>query len=191
MRPEVGNPAQARYVGRRMMLSKRGGHAALAIVMAIAVAACTGDETVDLSTTSSVVSGQPPAGEATTTPVEPTGDSTTSTSLVGVTVEEYEVVARESDTTGETIFVVVPPAAYTDVDIENFVLDLYESGTATYGAEVFDEATAVDAFRKPEAERTEDESALVAQHHLASLVDGTTIVFRGPLAASGELVIGS
>lgn len=173
-----------------MMLSKNGRHAALAALLVIGLAACNGDETVDLSTTSSVVSGQPTVDQATTTSVEPTG-SAPSTTLVGVTVQEHEVVARESGTDGETIYVVVPPAAYTDVDIENFVLDLYESGTATFGAEVFDDSVAVDAYRKPEAERTEEETALINAHHLASLVDGTTIVFRGPLASSGETVIGS
>jgi hypothetical protein len=174
-----------------MMLSKSGRHAALAVSLVIGLAACNGADTVDLSTTSSVISGQPPAGEATTTSVEPGGSTTTVTTMVGQTVDEYEVVGRESDATGETIYVVVPPAAYTDVDIENFVLDLFERGTATYGAEVFNDVAAADAFRKPEAERSEDETALIGQHHLASLVEGTTIVFRGPLAGSGETVIGS
>ncbi len=173
-----------------MMLSKSGRHAALATRLVIGLAACNGDDTVDLSTTSSVVSGQPTVDQATTTSVEPTG-STTATTLVGVTVEGHEVVGREAGTDGETIYVVVPPAAYTDVDIEIFVLDLFESGTATFGAEVFDDAIAVDAYRKPEVERTEDETALINAHHLASLVEGTTIVFRGPLASSGETVIGS
>ncbi len=173
-----------------MMLSKSGRRAAFTALLVIGLAACNGDETVDLSTTSSVVSGQPTTDQATTTSVEPTG-STTPTTLVGVTVEDYEVVGREAGTDGETIYVVVPPGAYTDVDIENFVLDLFEAGTATFGAEVFDDSVAVDAFRKPEAERTEDETAQVNAHHLASLVGGTTIVFRGPLASSGETVIGS
>jgi hypothetical protein len=175
-----------------MMPSKVGRHAGLALLLVIGLTACNSDDTVDLSTTSSVISGQPPTDQATTTSIEPTGSSTTATTvLVGEPVEEYQVVGRASDTSGETIYVVVPPAAYTDVDIENFVLDLFEDGTATFGAEVFDDEAAVDAYRKPEAERTEEETALIDQHHLASLQNGTTIVFRGPLSGSGEIVIGS
>ena len=91
---------------------------------------------------------------ATTTTVAP-GGHTTSTSLVGEPVASYEVVARVSDPAGETLFIVIPEGAYTDVDIENFVVGLVDSGEVTYGAEIFDNPGAVDAYRKPEAERTE------------------------------------
>ena len=120
-----------------------------------------------------------------------TGGDTTSTTLVGQQVAEYEVVARVSDPAGETLFIVIPPGAYTDVDIENFVVGLVDSGEITYGAEVFDDNGAVDAYRKPEAERTEGETQLIEQHHFASVQNGTTFIYRGPFAESGEFVIGS
>ena len=101
------------------------------------------------------------------------------------------MVARVSDPAGETLFIVVPPGAYTDVDMENFVVGLVDTGEVTYGAEVFDDPGAVDAYRKPEAERTEGETQLIEEHHLASVQNGTTVVFRGPFAESGEMVIGS
>jgi hypothetical protein len=172
-----------------MRFLKTTRYIALLGLVAFVVAACD-DNGAELSTTSSLVSGPAPTGESTTTSVTPGGDSTT-TSLVGESVGDYEIVARETDTAGETLYIVIPAGAYTDVDIENFVLDLVEGGTATFGAEVFDDATAVEAYRKPEAERTEEETALIAQHHFVSLENGTTLVFRGPFVASGELVIGS
>ena len=172
-----------------MRLSKLIRYVALPGLIVLAVAACD-DNTADLSTTSSLVSSPTVTGEPTTTSVTAGGDSTT-TSLVGQSVGDYETVARESDTAGETLYIVIPPGAYTEVDIENFVLDLVESGTATFGAEVFDDAAAVEAYRKPEVERTEEETVLIAQHHFVSLQNGTTMVFRGPLESSGELVIGS
>ena len=172
-----------------MNSSRRFVYLILSPLVALVVAACDSGETA-LSTTSSVIAGQSTTAEATTTSVAGGGGGATTT-LVGESVGTYEIVARESDTGGETLFIVIPPGAYTDVDIENFMLDLVEGGTATFGAEVFGDAAAVDAFRKPEAERTADETALIAEHHLASLENGTTIVFRGPFESSGEMVIGS
>ena len=42
-----------------------------------------------------------------------------------------------SDPAGETLYIVIPEGAYTDVDIENFVVGLVDSGEVTYGAEIF------------------------------------------------------
>jgi len=161
-------------------------------LLVLAIAACDDGETTDISTTSSLVSSPTTGGggDATTTTVATEGD-TTSTTLVGQQVAEYDVVARVSDPAGETLFIVIPPGAYTDVDIENFVVGLVDSGEITYGAEIFDDNGAVDAYRKPEAERTEGETQLIEQHHFASVQNGTTFVYRGPFADSGEFVIGS
>jgi hypothetical protein len=101
------------------------------------------------------------------------------------------VVGRESGEEGETIYIVIPSGAYTDVDLENFIYDLYESGAATHDAEVFDQADAVDAFRTAESERTEAAQELVDKHHFVSLIDGAVIRFQGPFAGVGELTIGS
>ena len=161
-------------------------------LLVLALVACDDAETTDLSTTSSLISSPTTGGggAATTTTVAAAGDTTSST-LVGQQVAEYEVVARVSDPAGETLFIVIPPGAYTDVDLENFVVGLVDSGEITYGAEIFDDSGAVDAYRKPEAERTEGETQLIQQHHFASVQNGTTVVYRGPFADSGEFVIGS
>ena len=174
------------------MISSKTLRLGLFGLLVLALAACDDGETTDLSTTSSLVSSPTTGagGVATTTTVAPGGD-TTSTTLVGQQVAEYEVVARVSDPAGETLFIVIPPGAYTDVDLENFVVGLVDSGEITYGAEIFDDNGAVDAYRKPEAERTEGETQLIEQHHFASVQNGTTVVYRGPFADSGEFVIGS
>ena len=172
-----------------MSWSKPIRYGAISGLLVVVLAACD-DGGAELTTTSSLVSSPTTADVSPTTSAALGGESTT-TSLVGQSVDGYEIVARESDTAGETLYIVIPPGAYTDVDIENFVLDLVESGAVTFGAEIFDEETAVEAFRKPEAERTEEETTLVSQHHFVTLSNGTTIVFRGPFESSGEFVIGS
>jgi hypothetical protein len=158
----------------------------------VVLAACDDGETTDLSTTSSLISSATTGDSAaSTTTMPPNGSTMVSTTLVGETVSGYEVVARVSDPAGETLFVVIPPAAYTDVDIENFAVGLVDNGTVTYGAEIFSDTAAVDAFRKPEAERTEEETQLIEQHHFASIQNAGVVVFRGPFADSPDIIIGS
>src|SRR3970040_549700 len=92
-------------------------------LLLLVVAACNGDETADLSTTSSLIASPTSvAGSETTTSVGPGGGESPTTSTRGESVAGHEIVARESDTAGETLFVLIPPGAYTDVDIENFVV---------------------------------------------------------------------
>lgn len=158
------------------------------LALTVLSAACDGEEAA-LTTTSSLVTDPGEDGLPTTSVVAP-GEGT-STTLVGESVGNYEIVAREPVTDGEIVYIVIGPGAYTDVDLENFLIDLYESGTATYGAEVFDDAAAADAYLKAEEDRTAEEVALIEQHHFASLVGGTIIRFQGPFTESGEFVLGS
>lgn len=157
------------------------------VALAVLAAACDGGEAA-LTTTSSLITG---SGDGTSTTTVAVPDDQTSTTLVGQVVASYEIVAREPGTDGETVYVVIPPGTYTDVDIENFLGELYDSGTATYGAEIFDDAAAVAAYLKAEADRTPEEVQLIELHHFASLVGGTIIRFQGPFAESGEFVLGS
>jgi len=173
-----------------MMSSKRLRFGLFGLLV-LALVACDDGETTDLSTTSSLIASPTTGGEVATTTTVAAGGDTTPPTLVGQQVAGHEVVARVSDPAGETLFIVIPPGAYTDVDIENFVVGLVDSGEVTYGAEVFDDPGAVDAFRKPETERTEGETQLIDQHHFATVQNGTSMIFRGPFADSGEFVIGS
>jgi hypothetical protein len=164
---------------------------AVIAVLVLLVCGCDNGGSPELTTTSSLVGSTIADGGSTTTSVEPGGESTTTTTLVGESVESYDIVTRVSETAGETLYIVIPPGAYTDVDIENFVIDRLEDGTLTYGAEIFEDADAAAAFKKDAADRTEDEKTLIETYHLATLVDGSTIVFQGPLSNSGQMVIGS
>ncbi len=161
---------------------------AVLVVMALILSACDGDE-AELTTTSTLVTETSAPADSTTTTVLP-GESTTSTTA-GSSVASFDVVAREAGDAGDTVFIVIPQAAYTDVDMENFVGDLLEEGVVTWGAEIFDDIVALEAYQKVEADRTEEEVELIAQHHFVTLVNGDTIIFRGPFEESGEVLIGS
>jgi hypothetical protein len=164
----------------------------LGLFAALVFAACDGDS-AELTTTSVLITESSPAveqGATTSTPLA--ADQTTTTRVLrGQTVDSHEVVGREADDDGETLYIVIPPGAYTDVDLENFILDLYESETAPWGAEVFDDKAAVDAYLVTSDDRSEEEQLLVEEHHFVSLVNGAVIRFQGPFSDSGEYPIGS
>ncbi|MEE8374935.1 MAG: hypothetical protein V3S26_01265 [Acidimicrobiia bacterium] len=161
----------------------------LLVAFAMLVAACDGEQ-AELSTTSSLITGttETPV-QVTTTTLEQ--DITTTTILRGETVASYEITVRISTDNGEIFYVVIPPGAYTDVDLENFVGDLLEANPGLWGAEVFDDEAAVQAFVISEDQRTEEQQALLDENHFVSLIGGDTMKFQGPFAEFGEFVIGS
>jgi hypothetical protein len=159
------------------------------VAFAMLVAACDGEQ-AELSTTSSVITGTTETpGQVTTTTLEQ--DTTTTTILRGEIVASYEITVRISTDNGEIFYVVIPPGAYTDVDLENFVGDLMEANPGLWGAEVFDDEAAVQAFVIPEDQRTEEQQDLLDENHFVSLIGGDTMKFQGPFAEFGEFVIGS
>ena len=166
---------------------------ALLLTFGLVVAACD-DGTVELSTTSSLVTGTtevPDQSESTTTLAEGDNGGTTATSLVGETVGSFEIMVRISGENGETLHIVIPPGAYTEVDLENFIGDLKEADPELWGAEVFDDEEAIQAFVIPEDQRTAEQQVLVDDHHFVSLVNGDTLRFQGPFSEFGEAIIGS
>jgi len=162
-------------------------------VLALALVACDGDEP-ELSTASTIITGGTNAPATTTTtdaPGEGSGGSAPSTTLVGQTVTDFDVVARFPNDNGEERYYVIPNAAYTDVDLTQFVIELLESDSELYGAEIFDSEEAADAYQVDEAERTDEETALIERHHFVTLVGRDRIEFRGPFSEFPGGAIGS
>jgi hypothetical protein len=161
------------------------------VAFAMLVAACEGEQ-AELSTTSSLITGTTETpGQVATTSVAEVEATTTTTILRGETVASYEIAVRISTDNGEIFYIVIPPGAYTDVDLENFVGDLLEANPGLWGAEVFDDEAAVQAFVIPEDQRTEEQQGLLDENHFVSLIGGDTMKFQGPFAEFGEFVIGS
>jgi len=163
------------------------------VLLGLVLTACSSG-TVELSTTSSLVTGttESPGQAGTTTTLSggDSGDQTPST-LVGESVGSFEIIVRIAGEDGETLHIVIPPGAYTEIDLENFIGDLKEADPELWGAEVFDNEEAIPAFVIPEDQRTAEQQALVDKHHFVSLVQGDTIRFQGPFSEFGEAIIGS
>lgn len=130
--------------------------------------------TTTTTTTTSIPDDQPP----------PTGEPVDQ-------VTGYEVISRLSTDTGETLYLLVPPGNYTDVSIENFIGTLLQADPVVSGLEIFDDRGAIDAALKPEEERTDEERALLAAHHLVTVIERRQVLFRGPLSGYDDFVIGS
>lgn len=163
---------------------------ALLIALALAGVACTGDD-AELSTSSTIVTGGTNAPTTTTTQGEGEGDGSSSTTLVGQPVAEFEVVARFPNDQGEQQYIVIPDGAYTDVDLENFVIDLIEANPDLFGAEIFDDPDAAAAFALQADQRSEEQNTLIEEHHLVTLVGRDSIEYRGPFAEFPGGAIGS
>ena len=160
------------------------------VVMSLFIGACD-SATVELSTTSSILNGTTAPGTETGTTTPAGEDVQTTTTLRGETVGSYEVLVRLFGDNGETFHILIPEGAYTDVDLENFIGDLIEDVPELWGAEVFDSEEALEAFVIPEDQRTDEQQALIDEHHLVSLVNGDIMRYQGPFVEFGEFVIGS
>lgn len=165
---------------------------ALLAVFALFVVACDGD--AELSTDSTILTGPggtDPASEETTTTSGGSDGTSPPTSLAGESVSGYEVVHEIENDNGVEQHIVIPNGAYTDVDLENFVVDLIEANPDLYGAEIFDDAAAAAAFLVAEAERSEEEISLLERHHFVTLTGRDRIDFHGPFAEFPGGAIGS
>lgn len=163
----------------------------LVICLTAALVACDGGD-AELSTSSTIITGGTNApATSTTEPATDTTEGSTVSTLVGETVSSFEVVARFPNDNGEERYYVIPNGAYTDVDLENFIIELIESDPDLYGAEVFDSAEAAEAFQLDPADRTEDDQALIDRHHFVTLVGRDAIEFNGPFAEFPGGAIGS
>ena len=180
-------PGAARVRLYAMMSSKTLRFSLFGLLI-LALAACDDGETTDLSTTSSLVSSPTTAGEvATTTTVAPGGD-TTSTTLVGQPVAELRSRGPSvRPGRGDALHRYPCPGIYRcrPRELRRRPCRQWRDHLRRRDLQ---RPGAVDAYRKPEAERTEGETQLIDQHHFASVQNGTTVVYRGrsPTQASSS-----
>ena len=180
--------------------------AALA-VLAMATACGGDDDPALVTTTSRVVTTAAPTTESdptttttTTTTTPATADEPESTTEAPSTAEaedqeggeiSYRVARQESTRDGTVLHLEVPPGDYTDVDLENLVLSVYEERDDLYELHVLDSREALSALLTPESERTPEQNALLESHYLISFLEGAILRFQGPFANLEGYIVGS
>ncbi len=179
----------------------------VAALLSVAAAACGSDDVPALVTTTSRVvttaasTTTAPELETTTVPDTPTmveepaetaeDASDTETDAVEASEIFYRVVRQEPTRDGNRLFLEIPSGSYTDRELENLVLSVYEERDDLYEVHVFDNRDAVEVLVKAEEERTADESELLDRHYLVSLLEGSILRFQGPFANLEGFIIGS
>lgn len=166
------------------------------VAVVILVAACSPEE-AELTTTTTTAPSEstttaPDADETTSTEAEDDADDGDGDGVSEPAISDYDVVVRSSGTAGETLWILIDPGDYTDIDLENLIRELVDESDVTLaGIRVFDDLDALEAGRVDSEARTDDEQALVDEHFLVSLVDGAIIRFEGPYSEFGETAVGS
>lgn len=175
------------------------------LVFITAVGCGNDDDPALVTTTSQVVTTAAPTTTAptlsTTTPSSTaTGDSTangtgseqeTESDVLVDNEIYYRVVRLEPTREGNLLYLEIPAGNYTDVDLENLVLSVYEERDDLYEVHIFDNPEAVKALLKGEGERTPEEAELLDRHYLVSLLEGSILRYQGPFANLEGFIIGS
>ena len=172
--------------------------------LALAAGACGVDNGTELvTTTSQVVTTAAPTTTApqieTTTTVAPSttvveaeeAAPDTTTDPLEANEIFYRVVRQESTRDGNRLFLEISPGDYTDIDLENLVLSVFEEREDLFELHVFDNRQAVEALVKAEGERTAEDEDLLDRHYLVSLLEGSILRFQGPFASLEGFIIGS
>lgn len=169
-------------------------------------AACGGDDGPALvTTTSRVVTTAAPTTEpdpdtmtTSTTTTTATDEPWSTAGSSSTTVAEgeggeipFRVARQESTRDGTVLHLEVPPGDYTDVDLENLVLSIYEERDDLYELHVLDSREAVSALLTPESERTPEQRTLLESHYLVSFLEGAILRFQGPFANLDGYIVGS
>lgn len=172
----------------------------IALFAAVVMVSACNPEEAELTTTTTTAPAETTTSESaddsTSTTVDDDGESDENDDEDGdaaaPAISDYEVIVRGSATGGETLWILIEPGDYTDVDLENLIRELVDESDATLaGINVFDDRDALEAGRVDPDARTDEEQELVDDHFLVSLVDGAVIRFEGPFEEFGETAVGS
>lgn len=145
-------------------------------------------------TTTTTTAGRPPSATTTTIappggtgegPVETTTTTTTST-VPGSFVPAFTILERTAD---DVLVVAVPPGTYSDVDLQNLVSEVVERFAPVNGLHIVDDEGATDLVLA-ESLSAEDQ-AFLDDHYFLRLEEGFRMVFLGPFADVGEVILGS
>ncbi|MEE8330412.1 MAG: hypothetical protein V3R84_01420 [Acidimicrobiia bacterium] len=158
-------------------------------VSCLAVVSACGDSSGATTTTQTTTA--PPV--VTTTPATVTADNTPSTTSAatpttgpGFSFPEFTIVERTDD---DVLVVAIPAGTYTDIDLQNLVGEMVERFPPVNGLHIIDD-TAVTQLVLADSVSAE-EQALLDLHYFLRLEDGFRMVYLGPFAEVGEVILGS
>ncbi len=175
----------------------------LLFIVTLAASACSRsgiDTTVATTESTGTTSDVSTTGgtDATTSSPDSTAGSTTTvaapdstTSTVAVEVPEYSIESRTGGTGGDTVVILLEPGTYTDLDLETIVVDVVERFAPVATVHVVDDSSVVPLVLEDLSALAAEEQALLDLHYFARLEEGFRLVFQGPFATVGQVILGS
>ncbi len=156
------------------------------VALLLAAAACTSDPEEAGTTTLLTL---PDTGAATTTtPPSTVPDATSGTTAPPEPVSiDYQVRHKSPAEGGDRLVVLIDPGTYSDIDLENLIIDIMEENPDALDVDVIDSVDVLDAVVADPDGLTEQD----AIHYLVRLVGGRTIQFLGPYEEFGQVAVGS
>lgn len=164
--------------------------AAIGLVVAWILTACTSDDAAVTTTTTASVTTI--AQTVTTTTLEQT-TTTLPPTIATITPPEYQIVSRApTDGEGDEVVVLLDPTSYdslSDLDLFDVVAEVVELFPPVAILHVVDDPAAASVVTDPDA--SEADRAVLEVHYLARLDNGFEITYLGPFVDSGTAVLGS
>ena len=171
------------------------------VVILLAAAACSGSGGEESTTTVAVdgitattggTDGSSSTSATTATTEAGTSTTTTTTTLAPPTdIPDYSIESRTAGTGGDTVVILLPAGTYSDVDLENIVVDVVDRFAPVVTVHVVDDTAAVPLVLEPEGTLAAAELTLLAQHYFVRLEEGFRLVYQGPFETVGEVILGS
>ena len=160
-------------------------------VVATVTSACT-SSSVDTTTTteSPTVTTLASSTTTSTTVASPT---TTLAPITQLNAPEYQIVQRIAlEGGGDEVVALLDPSTYeslSDLDVFDIVAEIVDLFPPVTTLHIVDDAAAANTVVDPDAS-AEARTAL-QEHYLARLENGFRIIYLGPFASSGSVVLGS
>ena len=164
--------------------------AGIVVFAAVFAAACQGAAgTVTTTTEASSLLTLPLPSTTTTSSVPPT----TVAPPIQLSAPQYQIVQRTAgEGVGDEIVVLLDPTSYetlTDIDIQELIAEIVDLFPPVWTAHIIDDPAAANTVGNPDA--SEEDLAGIADNYLARLDNGVEIIFLGPFAPKGSIVLGS
>lgn len=159
-------------------------------VLLLAIASACGDgatstTTTTAETTIATTTSAPTIVEDTSAGTASTAAATTTTA-VAFSLPDFTIVERTED---DVLVAAIPPGTYTDIDLQNLVGEIVERFAPVNGLHIIDDEAVTQLVLA--ASVSAEEQELLDQHYFLRLEGGNRMVYLGPFAAVGEVILGS
>lgn len=148
-------------------------------------ATTTSTEPTPVPTTEAASTSQPAIAETSPGQTE-SPPAVTTTSAPAFSLPDFTVVERTDE---DVLVVAVPPATYNDIDLRNLVEEVVERFAPVNGLHIIDDEAIADLVLLETV--TSAEQVLLDEHYFLRLEEGFRMVFVGPFAEVGEVILGS